>query len=177
MRELRRLFVVAAACVAALLTGTSASAQPGLPKDTVLQALERIVLGGSDNSTQAGGATDTMWYIPRDSIAGSHPIYSLVNGSGTDHMDSGSTNEGGYTLLGTHGHGLSSQLEGTDSLLRYHHTGTGDHLTAHYGESPSGYTLDGPLGFGFRRYGEDITESGKGAGHRRDQWVAMSGHG
>lgn len=105
--------------------------------------------------TDPGGAFEGQnFYIPRDNVSGTHPLYRLrgqVNQK-VDHMDSTIHNEGGYINEGILGFPFANQKLGTVPLKRWYLQGQ-DHLTAFNEESPAGYQLEGPLGYGYPRWG------------------------
>ena len=156
--------LVALLCVGLILWTEIVAAAQAIPGDnTVLNILDRWWVNNSDYMTstnpaeQPPGSTfnGQMYYVPSAHGSGVHAVFRLVSPSGTDHMDSLSSNEGGYTNEGILGYPYDTQVTGTCALDRWVSGITGDHATAFCGEnlSGSGYSLAGSLGYGYPRYG------------------------
>jgi hypothetical protein len=92
-----------------------------------------------------------MFYIPGSPSEDTTTLYRLSSVPLQDHMDSLQTNEGGYALEGTLGYPFTSQQPGTAPITRWRSVSPYDHMTARVGEWPTGYTEDGPLGYGYPR--------------------------
>ncbi len=147
--------------------GTSV-ADPGTNQPVALSSLVRVVVGTSDRmtsvlTTEAQNYTmeGQIFYLlgPDTTISGTSPVYRLYNNY-NDHMDSLSTNEGGYVSGGTLGKGWtsSSAQAGVSADVRAYKASTNDHMNHHTYESlPAGYTDEGTMIYGFRRYNNTDT--------------------
>lgn len=116
----------------------------------------------STNMTEAGNysLSGQVAYIPANPISGisNAAFYRLRKGG--DHMDSVSTNEGGYALEQALGYPLASAnaLAGLTPITRWRNTSNGDHATLDHIDSLPGYVKEGALGrYGFARY-DDMSE-------------------
>lgn len=101
---------------------------------------------------QCSATEGQIFYIPRDSIAGTHPLYWLYQPSVGDHMDSTLPNEGGYLNLGVLGYPYDAQQSATTPVWRLFNSSTLDHATGQMAESIPGYASEGSLGYGYPRY-------------------------
>lgn len=97
------------------------------------------------------------WYLPAGSIAGTTALHRLFKNMGwtADHMDSPAPGEGGFSTEGVHGYMYNGGVVGTAPIFRYHNPSgyNDDHSTPGPHNLPSGYTREGPMGYGYPRWG------------------------
>jgi hypothetical protein len=135
-----------------------AFAQTAVP----LNILWRVITGSSDRMTSVDPAErdgfpleGQIFYVPKNSnTPGTTTVYRLFKWNIPDHMDSFTTNEGGYSLDGPIGYPWtsSSAVQGLSQLIRTFNPSNADHALRHPYETISGY-IDEPMGvYGFRRF-------------------------
>lgn len=101
-----------------------------------------------------------IWYVldpTATTNAAVNSLYGVYDPATGDHMTSGSTSEGTYSLYDTFGKPLSNPDGdmGLAPIMRYFKNWTAggltrtDHMDAINGEVPAGYTLDGGMGYGW----------------------------
>jgi hypothetical protein len=106
----------------------------------------------------------TATYTNGNPIPNIVPLYRLLNSSGSDHMDSLTTNEGGYALEGPVGNVFSgAPTAGLSTISRVYDnvggtTNVGDHATTveqspiPHADALPNYIADSTLGSGYARY-------------------------
>ena len=157
MRTTKRMMAVLLATLMLLgMTASLALAQGG---DKVpLNILWRVKRSGtndrmtSNNWNEAKNYTfeGATYYIP-SYLTGASPLYRLIYS--WDHMDSMTSGEGGYTTEGPLGYPYSSQVTGTEQIVRKWNTSNGDHALGPNWESLTGYTNESPgTAYAYPRY-------------------------
>lgn len=173
------LFVVLWCSVAVVFSPSAAAQQSQTVGNGVeLNVLWRILLGTDYASTvsstvaAANAPYSGLYYIAASStdvtgtaLAGVQPLYSLVNSQGTDHMDSLTAGEGGYSTLSTLGYVWTSpgSQAGLSNIFRVYDSqsgspNAGDHATAveaapiPHAENLAYYSPDGPIGNAYARF-------------------------
>jgi len=114
-----------------------------------------------DSTETAGTLEGALFYIPSSSAAGRTAIYRHYNSSITNHLLSNSSSVAGYTSEGVHGYAYSTNQSYLEPIKRWYNSTHTDHLTAFVGENPApfGYSLDGTLGYGFPRHGQNCEQN------------------
>lgn len=115
--------------------------------------------GGANPGFGSDGFRET-WYIPRDNLASTAPLYRNYKPDYGDHMDSWFAGEGGYNLEFMHGYPWTFQRTGTRPLTRYLNGGIFDHRLWFNSAPPAGYSADvvmssanGIPRYGYQRFG------------------------
>lgn len=129
-------------------------------QSTVLTILWEVNVGSNDYMTSNTSSERDNYavrgayaYIPSTSLTGTAAFYRLFNGA--DHMNSVTTNEGGYTLDGTIGYTWTSStaVAGLTEIDRLYNTSNGDHAAVKTGDSISGYsTVEHMSRYGYQRW-------------------------
>jgi hypothetical protein len=162
MRRVRAFCIVGLCCAAAMIGTSGVSFAVNLNDNVAMNIVGRWWLGGptdhmssTNPAEQPGGGTfeGQTFYLPAGAAAGRHPLYRLFSSPAFDHMDSTVAGEGGYSTETTLGYAFDGQVSGTAPVRRWYRGTWADHLTAFNGENPSGYALEGTLGYGYPRWG------------------------
>ncbi|MAE71088.1 MAG: hypothetical protein CME06_11555 [Gemmatimonadetes bacterium] len=123
---------------------------------------DHITIDEGSSENPGGTNEGLIWYLAAGDAADRANLYRLYNPPSLDHMDSRTAGEGGYQTEGTLGFTWNDPRDGLAEVRRAHRPSDGDHMTTRQGENPPGYDLEGPLGWAFPRYGEDLSY---GTGH------------
>jgi hypothetical protein len=163
---MQKLFLaLSAALIAALLAPTFGQAAPNnnLPS-TPLRILWRVNPGSEKMSTHVAQERDlypsdgAIFYLPKDNIAGTVPLWRLFQSSPFDHMDYNGTGVGGYTPEYILGYPWlrATPARGTSEVRRMFKSSTFDHATVKANEiagfQSQGYSLEHAMGYGYARY-------------------------
>lgn len=107
------------------------------------------------------------WYISRDNLANTAPLYRLLGNS--NHMDSPATSEGVHTLnMGVpHGYPWTVDAPGLQPIRRYLNSSLSDHRTWLFNQTPAGYvtnatwwTSGATPRLGYQRFGNPLDMCG-----------------
>jgi hypothetical protein len=147
-----------AVMIAALLSFFCGTAMAGQPPRTLLQILWECKPTANDwmtshHWTEASGYDMTgggqIAYVLSAQVTGTRALYGLYKSSIPDHMDSNTSNEGGYSNLGVLGYPWTSSAANRTVFHRYYNSSTRDHATVcpTAGQSlGSGYADEGDMG-------------------------------
>jgi hypothetical protein len=126
---------------------------------------DHICIDEASSENPGGRREGLIWYLPAADSGDRQALYRLFSEGAMDHMDSRTAGEGGYATEGILGFPWSAAHDGTAEIRRAYRASDGDHMTTMAGEAPAGYELERAHGWGFPRYGEDLTF---GNGHHTD---------
>jgi hypothetical protein len=172
-----RAFAVILCWTFVAVNQVSAQQMPETPLK--LQMLWRISFGkdyamtADPNERDAHAPSGVLFYVPStntdvtgEAVPGLTTLYRLFNSTLPDHMDSTTTGEGGYLTEGPLGYVWTNPtaVPGLAPLTRIYdsqpnNTWTGDHAlivaadALHAGESFPYYSVEGPIGYGYARWG------------------------
>lgn len=124
---------------------------------------EPLGLLGADPAPFGSEGIRETWYISRDNLAGTAPLFRFYSLPLLDHLDSPNANAGasiGYIQELIHGYPWTGQRTGMTPLTRYLNTNIFDHTLYVSGAAPQAYVTDVEWGdnsslkaFGYQRYG------------------------
>jgi hypothetical protein len=122
-----------------------------------------VLVGGADYMTSISTTERDLYairgpfvYVPATNISGTDAIHRLYSGS--EHMESSSTNEGGYTFEQTLGYPWTSStaVQGLVQIDRVNN-GSNDHATIMNGDAISGYSNVEHFGrYGYQRWNNSL---------------------